>query len=239
MAPHLLKLIRPNTRNVVMKKCFLFILISGSVFAREFRTPITLSKHPMHNILCTDDEHNWTWHTWTGGYFRKASQALIKEADGSPLKSKSVPLSHIFFGAAKFAAQDAFANRTATDPLNPFLSTTIAPQLTYVDRGFVIGAHATKNYSDEWRFGARVRLPYRRFTIENNSSRSGHSGKLGGQGAQDLLVFKDETINGSQVKSFAFRLDVLNKLRADCKQPGLSVPFINFSNSISVETPVK
>jgi hypothetical protein len=209
-----------------------FLLHIVPTDAREFRTPITLAKHPTHNAWCTNEDNSSTWVVWTGGFFRKAGKALVNDCDSS------VPLSEIIFGATEFTAQDAFPNQTATDPLNPFLQTTISPRLKYIDRGFIIGLDVTKNYSDEWRFGARFQLPYRKFTMENYSSRPGNSGPLGSQDAQDLLIFVDETVGGSTVKSFAFRLDILDGLHADCKQPGLSVPFVNYANISFPNNPV-
>jgi len=216
---------------------FLFILLSyASTICREFRTPLPVHTYPIYRIPAEiDPSSQWAVDVWSAGFWRKASKAFCKKNKGAT--TKKCPISQLIFGKADFQAQEAFANATAQDILNPFLTSTLSPRFSYTDRGVIFGINATKEITENWHIGIRGQVPFRSFEMKKTESPGTGSSLLGGENVNDVVKTMQETFNDTGVETYAFRLDYISQLPIICTEQGLQFPLVVYRNDIFAPNP--
>lgn len=199
-----------------------------SLYAREFRTPLPLLRHWMHEIKC--EKECLRINFWSGYYQRKASEALVKNKKGS----STVPLSHLLFGASNFEAQEAFADSSVSAPFDLLLSTPLFPRFKYTDRGAVFGLDVGKEVMNCVRLGVRLMLPVRSFKMKCTRGPGVGSSQLGGRHIRDVVTCGERRFNNDEcvdcIKTCAYRLDFLSQLPVDCVEPGVKFKIVNYRN---------
>ncbi len=196
---------------------------SLSLHAREMRTPLVHSQGPQH-LLYSEINHNcWFINAWVAGYGRSAKCAYNR-------CGKEVPLSTLYFNKSTFSPQEAFANSTATDVLNPLLATSIiGPQVKYKESGVHIGAVLQAFAGECIRFGVRYNLPFRNIRIKRTANRGNGTSSLGGQTIDSVAATQLQDVNGVAVKTYAYRLDFLSRLPYTCQDcPAQTIPIVNY-----------
>lgn len=204
---------------------FLSLFFAATLYARNIRTPALLDRGPVSELfleLQSNECYDWHNNIWVGEYFRGAKKAYNSCGD-------KVNYAFLYFGRTQFNAQDAFANSKASSPTNPLLATSIlGPRVKYDERTTVIGYNAQRWTCDTWRIGVRAQLPYRKIKIKRLKNCGNGTGPLGGQTLSDVAVDTRETINGTEVRSFAYRLDFLSRLPYSCTCLGLDFLIVNY-----------
>lgn len=215
-----------------MKPMFRYIfyligLLSFSLQARQFLTPLELTRGPL-NKPYTDIFRNDSWriNMWTGGYERSASSAF--DSNGC-----TIPFSTLFFSKADFSPQEAFAHSSVVSELNPLLATSIlGPRVCFEESGAVVGCDIQHYLNDFWRLGFRASIPAKKIKIKRLASRGNGMSDLGGNTIDEFLGERIESVNGVTVKSFAYRLDFLSKLPYTCKPcPAATFPIVNYADT--------
>lgn len=212
---------------MLRKSLLVLVLASFSVEARRIFTPLLLRRGPL-NKPYTDISRSCPWQVnfWTGGYKRSATESF--DCNGC-----EVPLSTLFFNTANFNAQEAFANNTAESKTNPLLATSIlGPRVKYDESGALLGMDIQHCFGTCWRAGFRVVLPARRMRLRRCPSMGNGDSDLGGQTVGEFLSERTETVNGAQVRSFAYRLDFLSRLPLTCRPcPQCDIPLVKYADT--------
>ncbi len=199
----------------------LSFLLVHTIQARELRTPTILHRGPI-NELFLELKRDWCANFWFGEYWRSAKKAFNECGD-------TVNYAELYFGQSQFNAQQAFANSTAQTPTNPLLATSIlGPRIKYKEQGTVLGLNFQGWATDTWRFGVRANLPLKKVRIKRLQSCGNGSSPLGGQTTTNLTQERVETVNGTPVRSFAYRLDFLSRLPYACTCLGLNYLIVNY-----------
>ncbi len=219
-----------------VKKHTLFALLCAYVctcFSREFRPPLyNAKKHDPYIFKEQYDDYCWHIDLYADVFWRKADKAFFHKKINS---SKKTSLATLFFCKPNFEFSESFANATVNlqtpqGRTNPFVTTTVTPQFSYKDRGIIIGAEITKNICPEWQIGFDLHIPFRVFDMKNKPTGPG-SGFWGGETADDVFIFTTDTVAGTDVASFAFRLDALANLPLICTQDGLTFSLVSFNDT--------
>ncbi|HEV2916356.1 MAG TPA: hypothetical protein VGW78_01270 [Candidatus Babeliales bacterium] len=171
---------------------------------------------------------DWQIRTLIGGYSRHAKSAFANRCDH--MGHNSGALAALFFNKANFTMAQALGTNIPFPTLNPFLNSLVSPRIKYTDSGGTIMLLAEKQMCDDCSIGFRTQLPFKTIKVKKTCSPGPGSSILGGETINDVTVFREETVDGATVNSFAFRLDFLSELPADCALPGLAVPFVNYHN---------
>ena len=207
---------------------FALTLLCFSLYGRRMLTPLLLRRGPL-NKPYTDISRCEPWRVnfWTGGYQRSATQSF--DCNGC-----KVPLTTLFFNKSNFKVPEAFANNRAESRLNFLLQTSIlGPQVKYDESGAVLGIDMQHCFNDCWRTGFRASIPVRSIKMRRCKSMGNGNSDLGGQTIDEFFGQKNETIDGTRVKSYAYRLDFLSKLlytcEADC--PGSDLKIVNYADT--------
>ena len=207
------------------------LLFTLSSIAREFRTPLPAYTYPTYRVPCKiDEESKWAVDVWSAGFWRKADEALCKK--DTEATTKKCPISQLIFSKADFQVQEAFANATAEDILNPFLTSTLSPRLKYTDSGIILGVDATKEINENWRIGIRGKIPFRNFKMKKTKSGGTGSSVFGGEAIDDVFQFMNETFNNTNAITYAARLDFISQLPMICTAQGLQFILVRYNNTI-------
>jgi hypothetical protein len=207
-----------------MKKFFLLLLVTRLLGAREIFLPPTLYRSTIidHEVPETFDDSRFDWQAWSIFFDTTASRALID--------AHSQSLATLIFGKPSFALQEAFAGATVNNPANPFLSLTVNPRARFHARGALIGMQARYRCTSRSHIGARITVPVQQVSFENRSATATNPSPLGGQNSNAFFIFDQETVDGISMESFAFRMDMLSRLPADCQVTNYSL--VNYSDAL-------
>ena len=198
-----------------MKKVLLVVVMTLTLSAREFRTPLALYRHSMHEIECNRCDE-WYVDLWTAYYQRKATEAL-------GCSGNTVPLSCLLFNKLSFEVQEAFAHGMVSSPFDLLLSTRLTPCIEYSDKGAFLGLDIARNLCDWVRVGLRLKLPIRSFEFRNVRD----PGFATGPQIDDFVVCR----NRGQGQDCAYRLDFLSQLPVDLEEPGVRFNIVNYKNT--------
>lgn len=206
----------------------LIILCTGfSLQARTLYTPLDLQRGPLHKPYTDLFQYDaWRFNVWAGGYNRSTPCAL-------DCNNKTVSLSTLFFNKPNFRAQEAFANSTAVSTLNPLLATSVlGPRIHYEESGAVIGFDVQHYANECWRLGFRAVLPAKKIRIKRLKSQGNGMSDLGGQTIDEFFGERTERVNGTAIKSYAYRLDFLSRLPYTCKPcPASKLSMVNYADT--------
>ena len=116
--------------------------------------------------------------------------------------------------------------------MDPLLATSIlGPRVKYEESGAVLGFDVQHYINDCWRLGFRASLPAKKIRIKRLKSQGNGMSDLGGQTIDEFFGQRTETINGAQIKSYAYRLDFLSKLPYTCKPcPAAALSIVNYAD---------
>jgi hypothetical protein len=225
-------------RNRIVYLAALSFLCVARLNGRALQTPLPFEAHFREQLYTVFNPIDSPWHidALVGGYQRWADTAFSAQCD--PCSRSPGALAALFFNEGCFTAQQAFAPNSGQSPLDPFLNDLLCPRIKYTDSGAVLIVSADYAVNDCWDIGLRAQLPIRKISVKRLHSPGTGSSIFGGNTIADVAIFDTETVDGATVDSFAFRLDFLSKLPIDCKQPGLSLPFVNYNNSAFPQTPI-
>jgi hypothetical protein len=213
----------------------LFIIIGTAtqLAARTWTPP--LPYYVPYVLLPMLDDHDHWWHvtgqaTAFSRHAKKAYSANNSETT-MPSDQSQDSLAALLFNQAMFMPSQAFFDSTAPTPENPFLNTTFAPLISYKDRGIILEFDFYATTEHDWNVGLRTRIPFHSFSVKNHFNPEGSgTSPLNGAQASDVALTQTETIDGTQLQTFAFRLDFLAQLPISCDPIGLQNPFVVFSN---------
>jgi hypothetical protein len=208
-----------------MKKALSLLLAITTLGARELFLPPTLYRSTVLDRTVEetfDDKPLVRLQAWGIFFDTTAAHALID--------SHSQSLATLLFGKQSFALQEAFPNATVTNPANPFLALTVNPQAHFHARGALIGLQARYHCSPRVHLGGRITVPVQEIKLENRSATRANPSPLGGATSGAFFITDQETVAGIPVEGFAFRMDMLSRLPADCQVTNYTL--VNYSDAL-------
>jgi hypothetical protein len=218
--------------------CIMSMNICTVLYGRTIQTPLPFEPFFREQLYAyTKSAEGWQIEPLVGGYSRKADTAFASRCDH--LSHNPGALAALFFNTGAFTATQALAGSTAPSPfINPFLNSLLTPRIKYTDSGVVIMVTAARHMNDHCDIGFRTQLPFRIIEVTPACNPGIGSSVFGGETIADVTEFKQENVGGATVDSFAFRLDFLSQLPADCQLPGLDIPFVNYHNASFPDTAI-
>ncbi|HXW86025.1 MAG TPA: hypothetical protein VEK38_01640 [Candidatus Bathyarchaeia archaeon] len=209
------------------------IFTCSSLTARVWTPPLPF--YVPYVLLPMLDDHDHWWHV-TGqatAFSRHAKKAFIKKSTGQPADvTGENNLAALLFNQPTFMPQQAFFDSTASTPTNPFLNTTFAPAISYRNTGVIIEFDFYATTEHDWNIGLRTRIPFHSFRVKHHYSPAGSgTSPMNGAQAADVAQTQTLSVGGTQLETFAFRLDFLAQLPASCSSVGLQNQFVVFSNT--------
>jgi hypothetical protein len=150
-----------------MKKIPLLLWLSAStIFATEFRSPLSSGRGPFRAIMPKGGEAKKARAWWSSVYSRYADSSFSDE-HGTAVE----PLAANLFNKADFRLTEIFPEsliKTTAEYYNPLLRTTkLHLRANYSESGLVFGGHWDHRFaSDKGRVGIRASLPVRKLRME-------------------------------------------------------------------------
>jgi hypothetical protein len=205
---------------------FSFVFFTLVSDARQMFGPQDLLRGPLNKPYTDISRECWRANLWGGYYQREAKKAY--DCGGH-----STPLSTLFFNKPRFSPQEAFAQSSASVVTNPLLATSIlGPRIEYKEKGVMLGVDLQGYVTDCWRMGVRSTLPVGKRQLKRLASRGNGSSSLGGQTTQDVAAERIEIVNGSEIVSYAYRLDFLSRLPYTCADcPARNFLIVNYHDA--------
>ena len=176
-------------------------------------------------------EKKWAVNAWINPFKSTAIDAFCDyERDRCCNFKVKCPLSTIIFGKGTFTGAEAFKPGSISsgelytgDGTTRILacqallaSSVLKPCLKFIDRGVMFALQAARRINDCWSIGARASIPYRSFKITYPNTGATNTSLFGGQTRSNQIATKTETVNGTTVRSYAYRLDFLSGLPIGC-----------------------
>jgi len=96
----------------------------------------------------------------------------------------------------------------------------------------MVGFDVQHFFDESWRLGFRASIPAKKIRIKRLASQGNGMSDLGGLTIDEFFGERTESVNGSTVKSFAYRLDMLSQLPYTCKPcPQSKLPIVNYADT--------
>lgn len=155
-------------KNNVKALAFAGVLITGSAFASEYRTPYLSERGPLRYDffkLPKEEDCSWWFNMWSSVYHKESKKAFMKHG------TNTEPLSALIFNKADFQFQDAFYNGEVpynSENYNPFFKIlTYSPRVEHHECGMNFGGRVEMPvWGNKGRVGIRFNLPFRSVEVE-------------------------------------------------------------------------
>ena len=191
------------SRQTILRGIVFFASFLGSVEPRHLVTPLLQLRGPLLKPYIDINHCPWAVSFWTSGYQRSACTAYDNQGC-------EVPLSTLFFLQPNFTPTEVLGDFVANTHSTFLAQSNLGPRVSYKETGAVLGCDL-QHYLDEWhRIGFRASIPAGKIRIKRLANDGNGPSDLGGLRLSDFVGERIETVNGSPVKSFAYRLDFLS-----------------------------
>ena len=211
------------SRQSILLGSALLSFFLGSLEARQLVAPLLQLRRALSKPYIDVSRCPWSVSFWTTGYQRSACNAYNNQGC-------EVPLSTLFFLESNFLPTQVLGDFTKS----PFLAqSNLGPRVSYKESGAVLGLDVQHYVNECYRVGLRASLPVGKIRVKRLANVGNGTSDLGGLRLSDFAGEKTEIVNGSPIKSFAYRLDFLSSLPFSCGNncPGSNIPLVNYADT--------